>query len=360
MKSPTRPLDLVALRELRARAQGLSKPLPLDAQGVVSRAIALQGQSLPDVLRAIALRSNGDVAAARRAFDSGALVRGWPMRGTLFAVTPRDLAGLLSLTAERVLRAAARRRDQLGIDDSITKRAWSVASEALGEGRTRAELLAAWERSGVATDGQRGYHLIANLSMSGRMHWGPTVDTPSGGVEQRLVPTTVGLHDDDRDTTALLGRIVRGYLTARGPATLDDIAWWTKLPKRDIRRGVQANAEDIVTVQTPGSPMLVLAESLDLLEPRFGARDEIRFLPGFDEWILGYQDRSAVASPRMLDAMVPGGNGVFRPAVLVDGEVVGTWLPQNSRRREPELQIVERVSAKLRKKIERAVSDISS
>ena len=48
-------------------------------------------------------------------------------------------------------------------------------------------------------------------------------------------------------------------------------------------------------------------------------------LPGFDEFVLGYGDRGAVLDPRFADRIVPGGNGMFRPTVVSDGRIVGTW-----------------------------------
>lgn len=63
----------------------------------------------------------------------------------------------------------------------------------------------------------------------------------------------------------------------------------------------------------------------DLLD---SCRPEARgvfLLPGFDELVLGYRDRRAVLPPEHADHIVPGGNGMFRPTVVSDGEVVGTW-----------------------------------
>jgi hypothetical protein len=48
-------------------------------------------------------------------------------------------------------------------------------------------------------------------------------------------------------------------------------------------------------------------------------------LPGFDEYLLGYRDRSAMLAPDHANAIVPGGNGMFRATIVIDGEVVGTW-----------------------------------
>ena len=48
-------------------------------------------------------------------------------------------------------------------------------------------------------------------------------------------------------------------------------------------------------------------------------------LPGFDEFLLGYADRSLVLPPEHADKIVPGGNGVFKKTIVAGGGVVGTW-----------------------------------
>ena len=312
---------------------------------VVHRMGAMQGQDLPQVLRAIAIRSapGTGVADVRTAFDRGELVRSWPMRGTLFATTPEHLAVILHWTAGRVHASAARRREQLGIDRRVVELARDVADETLGPAdRTRAELLAAWEAAGIATAGGCGYHLIAHLAIAGRLQWGRFA-----GAEQLLTlrrPLQVA------DPEAGLARVVHAYLEARGPASVDDAAWWLKLPKTLIRRAVDG-LDDALEVRVEGQPMWVVGCSggagggAALGEAAAGgAASDPVLVPGFDEWLLGYQDRSLVASDAALAALVPGGNGVFRPAVLVDGRVVGTWrIPagRSSRAVEPVFELVE-------------------
>src|SRR5665811_947693 len=84
----------------------------------------------------------------------------------------------------------------------------------------------------------------------------------------------------------------------------------------------------------PATPALLGAH-------RKTARD-VLLLPGFDEIILGYGDRSMTLAPEHADRIVPGGNGVFRPTVLVDGQVVGTWrhVGTGSKRRLETVQFV--------------------
>src|SRR5262249_58122018 len=52
---------------------------------------------------------------------------------------------------------------------------------------------------------------------------------------------------------------------------------------------------------------------------------EVLVLPGFDEYLLGYKDRSLMLADEHKPAIVPGSNGMFQPTVVRDGRVVGTW-----------------------------------
>ncbi|UFU03732.1 winged helix DNA-binding domain-containing protein [Ruania suaedae] len=333
----------------RRRVRQLLAGSHLSPTEVVQRAVALQGQDLPAVLRAIAIRSRPGTTVddVRQAFDSGHLVRSWPMRGTLFATTPGHLATLLSLTAERTHRATTRRREQLGLDDRGIGRAREVLAEALQERpRSRAEALALWEAAGLATANGRGYHLLMHLAVGGLMHWGRF-----GSAGGQLLELSTAPAPEDPD--AALAQVIRGFVAARGPVTPEDLAWWTKLPKTPLRSAA-ATMEDLVDLRVEGTRCWDLADD-PVTEVPDGDDPPVDLVPGFDEWILGYADRSLVASSQALRALVPGGNGVFRPAVLVDGVVVGTWR----RPRTPGgavLELVEEVDTRTRARIDAALA----
>jgi len=354
------------LRAMRLAAHRLRPPQPSGAVQLVRHMVALQGQDLPSVLRAIALRGQLSEAEVRAAFDAGELVRGWPMRGTLFVTTPRDLAALGSLTRERMHAASARRRRELGIDESSLQRARAVAEELLSQGpATRAELQAAWQRAGEQTEGQRGYHLIVHLSQDGLMHWGPF-----RGGEQALVLSEgrAVLDPEDRDRGALLASLLTRYLLARGPARLEDLAFWLKLPKTELRAAVAAVGEAVRVVAVApddaagGQPLgaaehlVAVAAPVPETVPEPG---EIQLLPGFDEYYLGYADRSAIASPAVQAAVVPGGNGMFRPLVLSGGRVVGCWRRAGRGRAAQapiEVELIEPLPAAVRRAVDAAAA----
>ena len=48
-------------------------------------------------------------------------------------------------------------------------------------------------------------------------------------------------------------------------------------------------------------------------------------LPNFDEYIVGYTDRSAVFDVSHTKKLDPRGNVLFNHTIVLDGRVVGTW-----------------------------------
>lgn len=47
-------------------------------------------------------------------------------------------------------------------------------------------------------------------------------------------------------------------------------------------------------------------------------------LAGFDHYLLGYADRSLVLDARHTSKVITS-NGLFRPVMVVDGKILGTW-----------------------------------
>jgi hypothetical protein len=121
--------------------------------------------------------------------------------------------------------------------------------------------------------------------------------------------------------------LVRRYLAAFGPATTDDVQWWTGFTKTDTRKALQALGSEVVEVAIedlgPGYLMLATdAERLADFAPSPGPT--VALLPSLDPYIMGYRDRSRFLDedyrPQLFDR---AGNSA--PTVLVNGRVVGGW-----------------------------------
>ena len=298
----------VAALRLAAHGLGRGSRAPADVIGGV---LALQAQDYVAALQATALRGSGMTAAAVAAsLDGGELVRTWPMRGTLHLLRPDDLAWLLPLGRDRVHRSAAGRHRQLGLADEDFERAAAAARVLLGGGRaTRAELLAAIRAGGVDTAGQRGAHLLGALARNAVV----VQTTKDVYVDfDTVVPTT----KLDRDEA--LGRLALRYVTGHGPVTERDLAWWAGLTLTEVRSALASVRDQLEELEVEGVTYVVPPG----LEP---APDGIWLLPAFDEYLIGYADRGPQLGGEPLERIVPGLNGMFLSAVIVDGLVAGTW-----------------------------------
>jgi len=306
----------------RLVAQRLVGPPLASPRAVVAHLTALQAQDEPGALLSVALRCGGTRDDVRAAFDAGDLARTWPMRGTLHTVVADDLPWLVDLMTARPRAAAARRRVQLGLSEDDVERATDLAVAALaGHPRTRAEILGVWAAEGLPTEAGRGYHLLAELSQRGLVCLGPYRDGEQAFAlvaEHVRAPRRL---EGDEALAELALRFLRGH----GPATVADLARWTGLPLGEVRRGVAAVRGELAAVEVDGVEHLLDPATLDRLPDLRDAAREVLLLPGFDELILGYADRSATLAPEHAGLVVPGGNGVFRPIVVAGGRAVATW-----------------------------------
>ncbi|WP_271985271.1 winged helix DNA-binding domain-containing protein [Pseudoclavibacter terrae] len=327
----TTELTRAQLLGLRQRAQLLTGDR-LTVAGTAERLLAMQGQDLPGALWSLGLRSGSTINEVRASFDRGELVRCWPLRGTLHVVPARDLGWLQLLTADRARASMRKRHQDLGIDaasESAARHSLHTEMDARGENRrlTRAELFAAWERDGIATGGQRGAHLLWLLSLDATLVYGPFA-----GAEQQLVLGAEWIASSvTLDQDAAVRELVQRYLRGHGPATLADLQYWCKLPLATLRSAADELGDSLAGVQFDGARHLVVAEALDEREPPKSAPTLL--LPGFDEWVLGYQDRSASVHPDHADLIVPGGNGMFRATVVHRGRCLGLWSKTTTAKR---------------------------
>ena len=100
-----------------------------------------------------------------------------------------------------------------------------------------------------------------------------------------------------------MNEAARRYREGHGPATVDDFAFWLGCGKREAARALAATGE---------------------LETKVAPMPSALLLPGYDEYLLGYRERSACLAPEHFERVVPGGNGVFLPVVAVEGAAVAT------------------------------------
>jgi len=285
---------------------------------IVSWFGAMQAQDVNSVLWSLGARLPGwTIDDVNAELEKREVLRTWPMRGTVHLVPSEDAHWMLELMGSRQLAGAEKRRAQLGLDQQTAERAVDLLGFALAGGKrlTRSECLATLSEGGIEVSGQRGYHLLWYASQRGVSAIAPHV-----GKEQTFVLLDDWVEAPRRPSREeALGLIALRYFRSHGPATRKDFAGWTGLPMGDCKVGLAVAGDALVTVDVDGIEMLMPADA------EGGDPSGWLALPGFDEYLLGYKDRSLMASPADLAAIIPGGNGVFQSTLVRDGRVVATW-----------------------------------
>ncbi|ANY69067.1 hypothetical protein BBD42_23220 [Paenibacillus sp. BIHB 4019] len=329
-------MNINRIAGLRLQNQGIaSAESNWSPKQVVGQLGAVQAQDYMQAMWAIGLRSPGaTLSKVEQSIKDREMVLTWTQRGTIHFVPTEDVLWRLSLAAPRLLQQSRRRREQLELDDATLTRSESLIRNRLQGGAqvSRGELLEQLEQAGIRTDSQRGYHILWHSAYKGLICFGPI-----SGKQQTFVLLDEWVPDARQLTREhALAKLALRYFTAHGPATVHDFAWWTGMTLGDAREGLGAikgqldsermDGNDYWMVKQANGAWTKQGEKRHLkAEEQQGKASGVYLLPGFDEYILGYKERSAVLRPDIAPRIVPGNNGVFLPMIVINGQVVGTW-----------------------------------
>ena len=339
------------LARARLITQGVAAPLDVAStsgtaehvQDIAAHFGATQGQDLPGTISALAYRlgTAGAVDAVHQAFEQGLIVRGYPMRGTVFVTAAEDLAWITELCSGGPAKSAMTNRPRLGLEDKHVEQAADIHADiAVDGGCTRSELFDAFEHNGIPMGPGCGYHLLKALLHHGMAAYGPLAGE-SARLENRVMvadnwlPKKSGLEDRfNGDEHAAIVELLRRYLDSHGPASLRDFAWWSKLPLGKIRQAFAEIKDRYAPWDTsssaPGEELWLRHADRDRVLNHEKSANKPRLLAAFDEVILGYPDRMYIVPEAHHADLVPGNNGIFRQAVIASGEVIGFWKRQGS------------------------------
>lgn len=265
-----------------------------------------------------------------RAFDPAALsdlltgrhvVRTHLMRRTVHLVTADDVlawrARHETMLRQRVLGVYRRELDGVDLDELA---AAGRAVMADGEPRSMAELARA------VAGRWPGARALGEMLVTALI---PAAQAPprglwrtKGGVRNVLLSSWLGREIDPpapEGTDPVGEALVRRYLAAFGPAAVADLRAWSGLA--GLPAAVAAIREELVSFRDERGRELVDLPGAPRPDP--GTPAPVRFLPAFDNAILGYQDRGRIIDDAHRGLSVTGAR-----VVLVDGRVAATWTAE--------------------------------
>jgi len=221
------------------------------------------------------------------------VVRMTLLRGTLHSVTARDALALRSLiqpAIEKVAFGSSPLRSLVRAGVNLDEAVELLRRLLQDSPKTRAELVKAIAERWPGVDADSlGYamYVIPTVQVTPRGLW-----RRSGGSRFTTIDAWLGRSIDERGDVDVL---IRRYLTAFGPATVADAQYWSGLTelgvafeqmRPSLRTFVDENGRELFDVPSARRP------NADTPAP-------VRFLPEYDNVVIGHKNRSRIVGGRM-------------------------------------------------------------
>jgi hypothetical protein len=182
---------------------------------------------------------------------------------------------------------------------------------------TRTELVHDFEKAGILAAGQRLSYFMMSAELDGIICSGPRRGKQfTYALLEERVPSVGKLSHDEA-----LAELTQRYFSTRGPATLQDFTWWSGLTMADAKKGIE-----MVKPQFGDEVIDRKTYWFDAsLSPAQEKSPTAHLLPNFDEYFIGFKDRSAfgeIIRHLNLDANDPA---FIANVIIMDGQIVGGW-----------------------------------
>jgi Winged helix DNA-binding domain len=282
---------------------------------------AVQAQDYAAAKWAVAQRTHGLTDAMMdQALAEGTILRTHILRPTWHFVTPEDIRWMLTFSAPRINAFSAPYYRKLELDEAVFKRTHAILIKTLQGGKqlTRAELSSVLKKNGIAGDALlRFTYLIMHAELDGILCSGARRGKQfTYALLDERVPAAKAMSPDEASA-----ELAKRYFSSHGPATVKDYAWWSGLSVQEASRGLE-RVRSQLHHEIIGDKTYWFTESEAALKTK---NPTAHLLPNYDEYIVGYTDRSAIYDSKHNTKLDARGNFLFNNVIVINGQVAGTW-----------------------------------
>jgi hypothetical protein len=312
-------MNATDISTIRLRNQQISASNFNTVKELVGWMGAIQAQDYNQAKWAVGARlTHLTEAQIESAFNQGEIFRTHLMRPTWHFVSADDIYWLLELTAKQIKSTTKSRKRDLGLTEAVLEKSKEILIKSLEGNRalTREELSDQLNLAGINTYEQRLPHILMEAEIDGIIC--------SGGIHGKkqtyaLLADKVPVKKtfSKEESLALLAN---KYFTSHGPATLPDFIWWSGLPVADARKALEMNKSSLISE-------IINNETYwfsDSFSRSVSLPNSVYLLPAFDEYLISYKNRSSAITLKN-HAKSVSNNGIFRPVIVVNGQISGLW-----------------------------------
>lgn len=282
--------------------------------------IALQAQDFAGAKWSIALRLPGATdASIEQAIADRSIIRITTLRGTLHYVSPDDIRWMQDLISERIMKSFAGNFKRDGLDKTLFTKGRKLIAELLKDGKqlTRLEIKAAMEKKKLPVTGNCINYQLYYACLTKLICLGPRRNKE---FTYTLLDEWVPRKENKLLREEALAVLAKRYFESRGPATVNDFANWAGLTIADAKQGLSSVSGTLIS-ETYNAVTYWMSNQLPAIKPS----SAIYLLPGFDEYLLSYKDRSLALDAQYAKEITGTGNGILSGTIISNGRVSGTW-----------------------------------
>ncbi len=338
---------------MRLVSQQLIQSRYTKAQDLVAWLGAIQAQEYAQTLWGIGLRIPNLIADdIEKEFNEGQLLRTHVLRPTWHFVSANDIHWMLALTAPRVHAVNAFMYKQTELNDALFNRSSEIIYKSLHGGKqlTREEINEEFKRHSIRAEGHRLSYLMMNAELNGMICSGAKRGNQHtyALIEERIPQTRKWSKEES------LAELTKRYFQSRGPATVQDYSTWSGLTLGDCRKGIALLSNEIQTLRSEGNEYYFIpSQKVNSL-----TNSSMMLLPMYDEYIMGYKDRSAIFNDR--NNTKPHPKSIHNCTIVWEGQVIGYWKRTvNSKALHMEYQFFKSLNSAQEKAFEHSIQELN-
>lgn len=303
----------------RLVAQKLLETNKNSPQEVVQHLGAMQAQDYAMAKWAIGSRCDATEIKIEEAINSAQIIRTHILRPTWHFVAADDIYWMLALSGPQVQRMTISYAKKYGYDIAKLDQLNIKIEKLLGRNNhlTREEIMQELNikktyKEDFLSASIMMYAELEGLVCNGKMK-GKQITYAL--LEERVLKPKIKLTKEEA-----LAKLAKRYFESHGPATVLDFSWWSGFSPTTCKIAINSIESELNSIKINNQMYWFGNKISDQIK----FHKNIHFLPAFDEILISYKSREvSIALENQSKAFTK--NGIFKPVILENGNVIGTW-----------------------------------